>query len=68
MYTLQWQLLVSYEFTSQVVFLNVIFTCLQHQDVESFVPELSGIVDATVNAASTIIGIIQTKVHILEYL
>ena len=33
-------------------FLNVIFACLQHQDVESFVPELSGIVDAEVNAAS----------------
>ena len=63
----QWQLLVSYEFTSQLVFLNVIFACLHHQDVESFMPDLSGIVDAVVSAASTI-GISHTEVHILEYL
>ena len=50
-----------------MVFLSVIFVCLQHQDVESSVPDLSGIVDATVNATSTI-GIIHIEVHILEYL
>ena len=48
-------------------FLNVIFACLQHQDVESSVPDLSGIVDAVVNAASTI-GISHNEVHLLEYL
>ena len=63
----QLQLLVSFEFTSQLVFLNVIFTCLQHQDVESSVPELSGVVDVAVNAASTI-GISHTEVYLLEYL
>ena len=67
MYTLPWQLLVSYVFTSQVVFLNVIFACLQHQDVESSVPDLSGIVDAVVNVASTM-GISHIEVHLLEYL
>ena len=55
-------MLVSYKVTSKVVFLNVIFTCLQDQDVESSVPDLSGIVDATVNAASTI-GISRTEVQ-----
>ena len=50
-----------------MVFLNVIFACLQHQDVESSVPDLSGIVDAAVNAASTI-GISHSEVHLLEYL
>ena len=50
-----------------MVFLNVIFACLQHQDVESSVPDLSGIVDATVNATSKI-GIRHSEVHILEYL
>ena len=50
-----------------MVFLNVIFACLQHQDVESSMPELSGIVDVAVNAASTI-GISHTEVHQLEYL
>ena len=50
-----------------MVFLNVIFTCLQHQDVESPMLDLSGIVDAIVNVASTI-GISHTKVHLLEYL
>ena len=59
--------MVSYEFTSQVVFLNVIFACLQHHDVESYVPELSGFVDAAVNVASTI-GLSHTEVHLLEYL
>ena len=48
-------------------FLNVIFACLQHQDVESSMLDLSGIVDATVNSASTI-GISHTEVHLLEYL
>ena len=60
-------MLVSYEFTSQVVFLNIIFACLQHQDVESSMLDLSGIVDAAVNSASTI-GIIHNEVHLLEYL
>ena len=50
-----------------MVFLNVIFTCLQHQDVESSVSDLSGVVDAAVDAASTI-GISHTEVHLLEYL
>ena len=50
-----------------MVFLNLIFTCLQHQDVESSMPDLSGIVDVVVNAASTI-GISHTEVHLLEYL
>ena len=59
--------MVSYVFTSQVVFLNVIFACLQHQDVESSMPDLSGIVDAAVNATSTI-GISHSEVHLLEYL
>ena len=63
----QWMLLVSNEFTSQVVFLNVIFACLQHQAADSSVPDLSGVVDAAVNAASTI-GISHTKVFLLEYL
>ena len=48
-------------------FLNVIFACLQHQDVELSVPDLSGFVDATVNAASTI-GISHIEVYLLEYL
>ena len=47
-------------------FLNVIFACLQHQDVESFMLDLSGIVDSAVNAASTI-GISHSEVHLLEY-
>ena len=59
--------MVSYEFTSQVVFLNVIFSCLQHQDVQSSVPDLSGVVDVVVNVAPTI-GISHAKVHLLEYL
>ena len=50
-----------------MVFLNVIFACLQHQDVESSVQDLSGIVDDVVNAASTI-GISHTEIHLLEYL
>ena len=53
-------------FTSQVVFLNVIFACLQHRDVESSMPDLSGILDAAVNVASTI-GISHSEVHLLEY-
>ena len=57
--------MVSYEFTSQVVFLNVIFACLQHQDVDSSVPNLSGVVDVAVNVASTI-GISHTEVPLLE--
>ena len=50
-----------------MVFLNVIFACLQHRDVESSVPDLSGIVDAVFNAASTT-GMIHSEVHLLEYL
>ena len=50
-----------------MVFLNVIFTCLYPQDVESSMLDLSGIVDAVVNATSTI-GISYTEVHLLEYL
>ena len=50
-----------------MVFLNVIFTCLQHQDVDSSVPEVSGVVDVVFNAASKI-GISHTEVHLLEYL
>ena len=46
--------MVSFEFTSQLVFLNVIFACLQHQDVESFVSEISGVFDDVVNDAYTI--------------
>ena len=41
-------------------------TCLKHQDVESSMEDLSGVVDVVVNAASTI-GIIHTEVHLLEY-
>ena len=59
--------MVSFEFTSQLVFLNVISACLQHRDVESSIPDLSGVVDAAVNVASTI-GISHTEVHLLEYL
>ena len=59
--------MVRFEFTSQVVFLNVIFACLQHQDVESSVLDLSGVVDAAFNATSTI-GVSHTEVHLLEYL
>ena len=50
-----------------MVFLNVIFACLQHHDVESSVQNLSGVVDAAINDASTI-GISHTEVHLLEYL
>ena len=50
----QWQLLVRFEFTSQLVFINVIFACLHHHDVESSVPDLSGVVDVAINVASRI--------------
>ena len=57
--------MVSFEFTSQLVFLNVIFS--SQKDVESSMPELSGVVDVAVNVAYTI-GISHTEVHLLEYL
>ena len=50
-----------------MVFLNVIFACLQHQHVDSSMPDLSGIVDAAGNATSTI-GTSHSEVHLLEYL
>ena len=50
-----------------MVFLNVIFACLHHQDVESSMLELSGVVNASVNAAYAI-GISHTEVHLLEYM
>ena len=42
-------------------------TCLQNQDVESSMEDLSGVFDVVVNASSTI-GISHTEVHLLEYL
>ena len=45
--------MVGFEFTSQLLLLNVIFTCVWNQDVESYVPERSGVVDVVFNVAST---------------
>ena len=45
------ELLNSFQFTPRLVFLNVFITCLQHNDGESYIPDVNGVIDATINVA-----------------
>ena len=61
------ELLNSFQFTPRLAFLNVFITCLQHNDGESYIPDINGVIDATINVASKM-GIDHDEVHLLQYL